>query len=155
MILYTKWETHTHTKQPHLSVQQNGIYYSCECGYLYEGISINPPTNIIFDNTEKEVLITNTLGINEIDYKVIYKEKKNNDWVTLNTKPIEPGEYKAELTYNDLTAELKYKIYDQIKNPPTVVSNNHEITITIVILLVSFVLVYIYLKQNNKIKVGN
>ena len=56
-----------------------------------------------------------------------------------------PGDPEAAKKMNEINAA-----YDQIKNPPTVVSNNHEITITIVILLVSFVLVYIYLKQNNK-----
>ena len=155
LTLYTNWVGHTHTKQTNLTVLQSGIYYSCECGYQYEGINMLPPTKIIYDGNPKEISITNTLNIKETDYKVTYKVKKNDDsWISITGSPIEPGEYKAELTYNGLTAELKYKIYNQIENPVTS-SNNIELVFTMIILLLSFTIIYITQKNNNKIKVGN
>lgn len=144
LVLYARWVGHVHTKQNELKSINEGIYYSCECGYLYEGISLKMPSNLLEDGTEKQVTITNTLNIPTDNYQIIYKKKINNNWQTITEIPTTEGEYKAELIYAGKTAQLKYKVYASIKNPPTGSSN---IIPSILVLLTLVVIMFTISKK--------
>ena len=73
-----------------------------------------------------------------------YKKKINNNWQTITEIPTTEGEYKAELIYAGKTAQLKYKVYASIKNPPTGSSN---IIPSIIVLLTLVVMMFTISKK--------
>ena len=111
--IYARIEEHTHTSDNSMIVLNNVIYDQCECGYLNKKLSLSVPKNNSYTGKEIPISVTNT--INAKDYKVVYYTKDNNDWKEINTIPIEAGNYKAVLTYNNLEISQEYSILEPPK----------------------------------------
>ena len=113
MTLYGRWEEHTHEFDGTLILENNKIYEQCILGHFGKELSLSSPTENTYNG--KEIPITVNNGLNAKDYKVVYYTKDNNDWKEINTIPIEAGNYKAVLTYNNLEISQEYSILEPPK----------------------------------------
>ena len=113
MTVYGRWEEHTHEFDGTLILENNKIYEQCILGHFGKELSLSAPKNNEY--TGKEIPITVNNGLNAKDYKVVYYVKDNNDWKEINTIPIEAGNYKAVLTYNNLEISQEYSILEPPK----------------------------------------
>ena len=113
MTVYGKWEEHTHEFDGTFVINENSIYEQCKLGHFGKNISLSIPTENTYNGNEIPITVNNSL--NAKDYKIIYYVKDNDEWKEINSVPIEVGNYKAVLTYNNLEISQEYSILEPPK----------------------------------------
>ncbi len=99
----------THTHSWTYTANDNVITANCsdaQCPVKTATITINAPTNLIYDGQEKVAVATSSTSEIKVP-TIVYK--KNQDEV-LQSAPINPGTYSANITIDNATATVSFEI---------------------------------------------
>lgn len=119
ITLYGQYEDHTHSYNEYM-LYDNKIYRQCDCGYFDKKLYIEVSENITINSLNENIKVINELGIEANEYQINYKKlSEGGTWIEYNGIPNEIGEFKVELTFNELTISNEFTITDNIKTPNT------------------------------------
>lgn len=145
--IYGRWEEHKHAYDGTVILYENAIYEQCECGYLGKKITLDIPSDLVFDNKEKDIIIKDELGIDDKYELTYFMLNKENKWEEIDGSPKLVGTYKAVLRYNDLELEKEYTIaHAKEENPET----GDNIIYTFISLIISISMMILIVKMRKK-----
>ena len=144
ITIYGKWVEHTHTYDNTLVKHGNAIYEQCDCGYLGKKLSLDEPNNTGYTGEGISVVVNNEIGVSSDDYSISYYKEEDGNWVQLNGLPINEGNYKAVLNYNNEDIELIYSIVPEI---PNTIDNVGKTIILIIVSIFSLFGIGVLLKK--------
>ncbi len=127
ITLYGRWEEHTHSFDTYIA-NGSSIEKICECGKVGGSLAISTNSNLVYTGTAKNVIITNTLDAQEVEYTITYLTKLENDIWVKTTSPINVGTYKAVLNYQNVSVELLFNIEKATYDLSNLTLSNVEFT---------------------------
>lgn len=124
--VYARWEEHDHAYTRFVA-DGAVIYKECSCGADNGSIAMSLASNLVYDGTNKQPIITDTLGISQADYQLTYAVKNASDaWIGINA-PINAGSYRATLTYQGASAEIEFVIQKATLDLSGITFNNKTV----------------------------